>query len=344
MSRFSRALIVWYKQFKRELPWRNTKDPYVIWVSEIILQQTRVNQGLSYFNGFIDRFPTVKDLATASEDVVLKQWEGLGYYSRARNMHYTAKVITSELNGKFPDNYDDIIKLKGIGPYTAAAISSICYNENRTVVDGNVFRVITRIFGIDTPINTLKGKKEIESVAHELNDDNDSGTFNQALMEYGAIQCTPKAPKCNECIFNKECVALSNGLVDQLPVKEKKLVVKERFLNFIFMYDDHNQTIIEKRSKNDIWKGLYHFPLIESKSNISDTQVIENFGFKYDVFISSIKSYTHKLTHQKLNIQIVKLNIGTNNFSLFDRYKIVKVNDLENFAFPKPLERYINKL
>ncbi len=344
MSRFSRALIVWYKQYKRDLPWRKTKDPYTIWVSEIILQQTRVNQGTDYFIRFIERFPSVIDLADATEDEVLKQWEGLGYYSRARNMHFTSKFIKTELNGVFPDNYNDIIKLKGIGPYTAAAISSICFNEYRTVVDGNVFRVLTRIFGVHTPINTQKGKTEIEGIAHELNDDKDKGTFNQALMEFGAIQCTPKLPKCDTCIFNVECIALSKGLIEKLPVKEKKLVVKDRYLNFLFIQNSNKQTLIQRRDGNDIWKGLYQFPNYESTNHKTESEVLDKFRFCGNVEVYSVNELTHKLTHQRLHIQIIKIGVDEKDFSAFNEFKVINIYDINEFAFPKPLEKYINNL
>ncbi len=344
MSRFSRALIVWYKQYKRELPWRATKDPYTIWVSEIILQQTRVNQGSSYFTRFMQRFPALVDLANATEDEVLKQWEGLGYYSRARNMHYTAKYIASELNGVFPDNYVDIIKLKGVGPYTAAAISSICFNEYRTVVDGNVFRVLTRIYGVHTAINTMKGRNQIETIAHELNDNEDKGTFNQALMEFGAIHCTPKLPKCDTCIFNRECIALSKGEIELLPVKEKKLTVKDRYFNFLFVQNNKNETLIQRRDGNDIWKGLYQLPLFETTDHSSESEVINNYGLQGVVTISSVISFVHKLTHQRLHIMIVKVNVEQRDFSSFKDFKVVKINNISDFAFPKPIEKYINRL
>ncbi len=342
MSRFSRGLIVWYKQNERDLPWRKTSDPYRVWVSEIILQQTRVNQGLNYYINFVNRFPTVLDLANAAEDEVLKQWEGLGYYSRARNMHEAAKEVAYNLKGKFPNNYDQLIKLKGIGPYTAAAISSICFNEHRTVVDGNVFRVLTRIFGIDTPINTSKGKKEIESLAHELNDDGDHGTFNQALMEFGAIYCTPKLPKCNGCMFEMECVALKKGMVDKLPVKEKKLKIKQRFLNFLFIRGQQNQTLIQKRNQNDIWKGLYQFPLIETTKEESEEGVLSkwNFSFIKGANITSVQNIKHKLTHQTLHIRIISIQVDMENHNLPADYQLIDLNDIEEYALPKPLENF----
>lgn len=342
MSRFSRGLIVWYKQNERDLPWRKTSDPYKVWVSEIILQQTRVNQGLNYYINFVNCFPTVFDLANAAEDEVLKQWEGLGYYSRARNMHAAAKEVAYNLKGKFPNNYDQLIKLKGIGPYTAAAISSICFNEHRTVVDGNVFRVLTRIFGIDTPINSSKGKNEVETLAHELNDDGDHGTFNQALMEFGAINCTPKLPKCNGCMFELECVALKTGMVDKLPVKEKKLIIRHRFLNFLFVIDQNNQTIIQRRNENDIWKGLYQFPLIETSKEESEEIVLSNsnYAFVKGATITSVNSSKHKLTHQTLYIRIISLQVKFDNTNLPPDYQLINLNEIGEYALPKPLDNF----
>ena len=253
--RFSSNLILWYKQHKRDLPWRNTRDPYRIWISEIILQQTRVNQGLSYYCKLVEKYPDVHALANADEDELLRVWQGLGYYSRARNMHHTAKVVAYKMDGIFPDSYHELIKLKGIGSYTGAAISSICFNEHQTVVDGNVFRVLSRLFGVDTPINTAQGKKQFEKLAHELNDGGESGLFNQALMEFGALHCTPKQANCASCIFAAQCYASRHGKVDVLPVKEKKQKVKERFLNFFFVHDAYGNTLIQKRVMKDIWQG-----------------------------------------------------------------------------------------
>ncbi len=344
MSRFSSALIVWYKHNKRELPWRETRDPYCVWVSEIILQQTRVNQGLNYYINFINRFPSIFDLANATEDQVLMQWQGLGYYSRARNMHQAAKYVAFELKGQFPTTYDELIKLKGVGTYTAAAISSICFNEQRTVVDGNVFRVLTRLFDISTPINSSKGKKEIEALAQDLNVGDDYGSFNQALMEFGAIQCTPKLPKCNQCIFSTECIALSKGTIDKLPIKEKKIKIKKRFLNFIFVMDANNMTIIKRRNDNDIWKGLYQFPIVETPKDNLDDKILNNFSFNDDAIITSINNYTHKLTHQTLHIRIFSLKVSDLEGQIPDGFNMIEMCKIGEYALPKPLENFCNEL
>ncbi len=236
---FSNTLINWYLQNKRELPWRNTKNPYYIWLSEIILQQTRVAQGLPYYLNFITTFPTVKALANTSEEEVLKLWQGLGYYSRARNLHATAKHISAELNGIFPNNYADLLKLKGVGEYTAAAIASFSYNEDIAVVDGNVFRVLSRFFGVESDISDNKTRKEFQSLANSILPKGKASDFNQAIMEFGAIQCVPKSPNCSDCIFNTNCYALQKNKVGELPVKTKKIKIKNRFLNYIIVKDSN---------------------------------------------------------------------------------------------------------
>ncbi len=345
IGKFSIDLILWYKENKRSLPWRETKDVYKVWVSEIILQQTRVNQGLNYYLRFIELFPTVHHLANASEDAILKCWQGLGYYSRARNMHAAAKYVVQELNGVFPDNYNDLLKLKGIGTYTAAAISSICFNEHQTVVDGNVFRVLTRIYNIDTPINTNAGKKQIEELAHQLNDVKEHGDFNQALMEFGALQCTPKNPDCMQCIFNDRCLAYQKRKVDSLPVKEKKLKIKKRYLNFIFIVDKNKNTIIQKRLDNDIWNGLYQFPLIETEKeedNILGSDAFKKMINGVDITVRSNHQLKHVLTHQRLFINIIQLEVKDVNHLNGNDYQITSLEELSNYAFPKPLTSFIH--
>lgn len=342
MKNFSSALIVWYKQNRRSLPWREINDPYRVWVSEIILQQTRVNQGVSYYSNFINKFPTVSILASATEDEVLKIWQGLGYYSRARNMHYTAKDIVNNYDGVFPEKYEDLLKLKGIGTYTAAAISSFCFNEFKTVLDGNVYRLISRVFGIYTPINTGKGKKEFEQIAHSLNDEKNCGIFNQAIMEFGAIHCTPKNPSCNNCIMDT-CYALENNAIDELPFKEKKLKIKVRFLNYIFIKDSFGYTLIKKRNGNDIWKGLYEFPMFESVDGEKSGEIIiniEKLGLIYnDVLIEEELNLKHQLTHQKLYIKITRLSID--KIKELKGFEKVKITELTTIAFPKPLNDYV---
>jgi len=247
---FSSKLINWYHQNKRDLPWRNSTDPYQIWLSEIILQQTRVDQGLSYFNKFIEHHPNVNSLANAPEKEVLNLWQGLGYYSRARNLHFTAKVISKEHKGIFPSDYNDILKLKGVGEYTAAAIASFAYNLSYPVIDGNVYRVLSRIFGIENPIDSSKGKKIFKALATELIDNKNPATYNQAIMEFGALQCTPKKPKCEDCPFRLECYALKNELTAELPKKEKKIKQRNRYFNYVVVIDNEKIYLKERKEKD----------------------------------------------------------------------------------------------
>lgn len=307
--KFSNILINWYLQNQRELPWRKTKNPYFIWLSEIMLQQTRVAQGLSYYLKFTTTFPTVYDLAKADESTVLKMWQGLGYYSRARNLHFTAKHIVNELNGEFPSTFKEIIKLKGVGDYTASAIASICFNEPTAVVDGNVYRVLSRYFGIDTPINSSSGIKEFKKLAQTLIDESQPGTFNQAIMDFGAIQCKPKKPLCMFCPFAEGCVALQKNLIEKLPVKEKKIKVKKRYFNYIVVKTDDDKTILSERKGKGIWQGLYQFPLIEKDVIINKNQLISSKEFQ-DLFpeeatisLHNKKEIVHKLSHQHLYTQ-----------------------------------------
>ncbi len=303
---FSKVLINWYSVNKRDLPWRNIKNPYYIWLSEIILQQTQVKQGLPYYKHFTETYPTIFDLANADEQAVLKSWQGLGYYSRARNLHTTAKYIAFELNGHFPDNYTDLLKLKGVGDYTASAIASIAFNEVAAVVDGNVYRVLSRYFGISTPINSTKGIKEFKTLATTLIDTKTPATFNQAIMEFGARQCSPKRPKCNDCPLQNSCVALQKNTIHELPVKLKKTKVTKKFFNFLVYIDANEKTLLEKREGKGIWQNLYQFPLVEtSKSlDVKEFRKIEQPIF----FKGKQQSYTlyntediiHKLSHQHL--------------------------------------------
>ncbi len=305
---FSKNLIHWYSVNKRNLPWRETTNPYFIWLSEIILQQTQVKQGLPYYEAFVTNFPTVFNLAKADESEVLKLWQGLGYYSRARNLHFTAKYVVNELKGEFPNTYKELLQLKGVGDYTASAIASICFNEAAAVVDGNVYRVLSRYLGIDTPINTTAGIKEFKTLAQELIDVKDPATFNQAIMEFGATQCRPKNPDCMFCPFRDSCVAYNKGTIDELPIKLKKLKVKQRYFNFLVFLSEDKQTLIEKREGKGIWQNLYQFPLIETEQNLG-----------YDDFLKVAKAHpllkdkpfelrqyndtpkVHKLSHQHLN-------------------------------------------
>ncbi|MGB1209804.1 MAG: A/G-specific adenine glycosylase [Lacinutrix venerupis] len=304
----TKNLINWYSVNKRDLPWRNTVNPYFIWLSEIILQQTQVAQGLPYYVKFTSKFPTVFDLAKARESQVLKLWQGLGYYSRARNLHASAKYIVNELNGEFPNTYNEIIKLKGVGDYTASAIASICFNEITPVVDGNVFRALSRIYGISTPINTSKGFKEFKALAETLIDKREPATFNQAIMEFGARQCKPKNPDCNICPFNTKCVALQKNKILEFPVKLKSLKVKKKYFNFIVILSSDKKTVLKKREGKGIWQNLYQFPLVETKKTanfleieerLKDFSVLKDKSFSLSLY--NDVEIVHKLSHQHLH-------------------------------------------
>lgn len=340
---FSDVLSQWYAINKRDLPWRSTVNPYHIWVSEIILQQTRVDQGLPYYLKFIDAFPVVSDLANADEDLVLKLWQGLGYYSRARNLQFSAKLILSEFGGNFPENYTDILKLKGVGSYTAAAIASFSFGLPFAVLDGNVIRVLSRVFGIQTPFDTTAGKKQFQKLAQELLDKKNPAEYNQAIMEFGALQCVPKSPKCNDCPIINDCIAFNSNTVSLLPVKSKKLKVKNRFLHFLVI-NKNNQLLIGKRNSG-IWQGLYEFPFLEFDKNIDENSVLKsplwiNF-FKDSVKqISSIsESYIHKLSHQKIHAKFWEIDVNSFRTTGF---KTVKCNELQKYPVSSLTEKYLN--
>ena len=341
---FSNSLIHWYLNNKRDLPWRNTQNPYSIWLSEIMLQQTRVAQGLPYYLDFISTFPTVFDLAKAPEEKVLKHWQGLGYYSRARNLHYTAQYVALELKGEFPNNYKELLKLKGIGEYTAAAIASFSFNEAVPVVDGNVFRVLSRYFNIETDISLATAKKEFFELALELMPKNDPATFNQAIMEFGALQCVPKNPDCQNCIFNSSCLALQKKKVKELPVKSKKTKISFRFFNYIVFEDDKLKTLIQKRDQKGIWQNLYEFPLIETESEMDLDTVSELISNKYqsEYKISRIsnlnsKGQIHKLSHRHLNINFWKVKVKGELLGAINRKKV------KDFPFPKVIFNFIEE-
>ncbi|MEQ6124927.1 A/G-specific adenine glycosylase [Pseudotenacibaculum sp. MALMAid0570] len=302
--KLSNTLIYWYLQKNRDLPWRKTNDPYLVWLSEIMLQQTRVAQGMSYYLKFSEEFPTVNHLANADESTVLKMWQGLGYYSRARNLHFTAKYIAKELKGVFPSTYKELIKLKGVGDYTASAIASICFNEATAVVDGNVYRVLARYFGNHLPINSTKGIKEFKTLAQSLIDKNQPGVYNQAIMDFGSLQCKPQNPDCSICPLSSSCVAFEKKRIKELPVKEKKIKIKNRFFNYLVFVTEKGDTIIEERKGKGIWQGLYQFPLIETKKELDTIVGLEEFETKVfsDCMIKLFNEnpIVHKLSHQHL--------------------------------------------
>ncbi len=342
---FSINLLSWYQNNKRDLPWRNTVNAYYIWLSEIILQQTRVEQGMPYYLAFVNEFPKVEDLAKASEDKVLKMWQGLGYYSRARNLHFTAKDIVENHNALFPEDYNEILKFKGIGTYTAAAISSFAFGLPFAVVDGNVIRVLSRVFGIDTPYDTTLGKKEFQKLAQELLITDEAATYNQAIMEFGAMQCKPKSPNCTICPMQDFCEAFNASKIDQFPVKSKKIIVKDRFLHF-FMINKKEHVYLGKRD-NGIWKGLYEFPFIEVKRQMGKKELINTSEWETlidadDVEIVSVSGeYIHKLSHQKLHV--VFWNLKSTEITL-PEYELVAKNTLLSYPVSRLMEKYFETL
>ncbi|MDB5009172.1 MAG: A/G-specific adenine glycosylase [Mucilaginibacter sp.] len=334
---FNNELVLWYRDNKRQLPWRNTDDAYVIWLSEIILQQTRVEQGLPYFYRFIEKYPTVSHFAAAGEDEILKLWQGLGYYSRGRNMLKTALEVQIHYNGIFPRQYDQLIKLKGIGEYTAAAIASFSANEARAVVDGNVYRVLARYFGIEEPINSTKGKKIFQLTADDLLNKKMPGLHNQAMMELGAMVCKPQNPACGICPVREGCYAFLNNAVKSLPVKLNKVKVRERYFNY-FLVTDGDNLLVNKRDEKDIWANMYDLPLIETLALMSPDellllpQVKEFFGADIKIEeISPVKK--HILTHQRLFVQLIKLQ--SKPVKLKGSWFYTTIGNMKKMAIPR---------
>ena len=337
----------WYNRNKRDLPWRKTKDPYRIWLSEIILQQTRVNQGLPYYNKFITNYPDVSALANSPQEKVLKDWEGLGYYSRARNMHQSAKQLVGEFGGEFPSTLSDIKRLKGVGDYTAAAIASFAFNLNAAVLDGNVFRVLSRLYGEKTPINSSQGKKVFQKLADNFIDPQDPATHNQAIMEFGSQFCVPKNPSCMECIFKESCIAYKNGEVFELPFKEKKKYDRKRFLNY-FLLECDNSVYIQKRAKG-IWQGLYQFPLLESEELIEETELkrlMRDESLSIDLMdLNRVHSLPlHKLSHQSLYLKVWHFKaLEFKDLEFFGPLELLPMGYLDNLAFPRPLRKFLDE-
>lgn len=341
---FSHKILAWYKENKRDLPWRKTRDPYKIWLSEIMLQQTRVAQGMPYYHRFLEAFPTVQHLASAPEEQVLKLWQGLGYYSRARNLHATAKIVVEDFDGKFPDTYEGLKSLKGVGDYTASAIASFCFDDPQPVVDGNVYRVLARYFGVELPINSTQGIKHFKELAREVMDAGDIRDYNQGIMEFGAVQCAPKKPYCLLCPLNESCVALQKNKVTDLPVKLKKTKIKNRYFNYLVFLDDEKNTLLEQRKGKGIWQNLYQFPLIESEGELQEEElqqnIMENNGYPAmdSLSLYNNESIVHKLSHQHL----------------FTKFWIVKTSDMledgmswdeiKNFPVPVLIADFIKTL
>ncbi|GAB3931056.1 A/G-specific adenine glycosylase [Mucilaginibacter myungsuensis] len=341
----SAQLIKWYQANKRDLPWRHTTDPYVIWLSEIILQQTRVEQGLPYFNRFLEKYPTVSHFAAATEDEVLNLWQGLGYYSRGRNMLYTARLVQELYRGQFPSSYDQLISLKGIGEYTAAAISSFSANEAKAVVDGNVYRVLARYYGIDEPINSTGGKKTFQSLADGLLDKNRPALHNQAMMEFGAMLCKPKNPACGICPVHLDCYAFKNNATIALPVKLKTVKIRKRYFNYLLIMRG-DEILMHKRGAGDIWTNMYQLPLIETAGptelhNLMELPQMQQF-MADNVSLSPVSQvYKHVLTHQHLYVSFTKVDGKTGGYG--EGYFFTEVKNLKNLALPQIIFLFLTK-
>ncbi|MBS1532465.1 MAG: A/G-specific adenine glycosylase [Bacteroidetes bacterium] len=335
----------WYLKNKRALPWRDTSDAYVIWLSEIILQQTRVEQGMPYFYRFLEAYPDVKSFAAAPEDEILRLWQGLGYYSRGRNMLKTARQITEQYGGIFPTKYDQLIKLKGIGEYTAAAISSFAADEAKAVVDGNVFRVLARYFGIDEPINSTKGKKLFQSLADELLNRNHPALHNQAMMEFGAVLCKPKLPDCKICPVRQGCFAFNNNKISILPKKIKKVTVRDRYFNYLLITDG-DKVLMNKRDDTDIWANMYDLPLIETPSYIDPgdvTKLLHTHKPLGDTFriLACYPEKLHLLTHQRIHAQFI--HVENQSIKLEQKYFFIEVKNIKMLALPKIINVFLTK-
>lgn len=340
---FAKKLLAWHRNIHRPMPWKGEKNPYLIWLSEIILQQTRVEQGLAYYLKFKNHFPDVKSLANASENEVLKHWQGLGYNTRARNLHAAAKHIANELDGKFPSDYEGIRNLKGVGDYTAAAIASFAFDLPYPVVDANVFRILSRVFGIDTPIDSTKGKQQFKELAEQLFPRKYPAKYNQAIMDFGAVQCVPKNPDCDVCPLNADCFARKNGVVEKLPVKAKKAARRERFFHY-FVIRDGKFTYLKKREGKDIWQGMFEFPMVEGTRAFKRSELLKSkevtalLGKVKEMEIKAVLQQT--LTHQKINAMFYHINLagklkGGNMLR-------IKQAEIEKFAVPGVISDYLN--
>ena len=340
---FSRKILEWYGKNQRPLPWRTTRNPYYIWLSEIILQQTRVAQGTSYYHSFVAAFPSVFDLAQATEEQVLKLWQGLGYYSRARNLHKTARLVVDQYDGIFPQRYDQLLTLPGVGPYTAAAIASICFDQEKAVVDGNVFRVLSRYFGIDMPINTTKGQKHFSVVAQSLIQGTNPGVYNQAIMEFGALTCKPQSPDCSACPLTDGCWALQHQQTTHLPVKLPKKAVKNRYFNYLVPLTDNGHTIFLQRTHKDIWHKLYEFPLVETHTAVDFKVLCKQPLFpdwidSSGCYLYNEKPWVHKLTHQHIHAYfwIVPSAVPPKN-------QLISIQSVYEFPVHRLIDRFLHK-
>lgn len=345
---FTRKIETWYEENARRLPWRETKDPYKIWLSEIILQQTRIEQGMGYYLRFVERFPTVADLAGAEEQEVMKLWQGLGYYSRARNLHAAAKSIVEQHGGVFPSTYEDILQLKGVGRYTAAAIASFAFRIPRPVIDGNVYRLVARIYGVYTPINTTAAYNEFEKILLGVMDGDRPDVFNQAMMDFGSTYCKPTGCDCDRCIFAQECLAHREGKVGLLPVKAAKVAVKERFLYYLdIQWEEGGEryTLMHRREGSDIWKGLYEFPVREQERPLTEEEVAQMVGKECGEveWLREHPKVVHKLTHRTINAMFVEVKIGKRPTSNFENERVFAVEEIKKLPYSRLIDRYLNK-
>ncbi len=348
-SFFTRALLDWYDPDRRPLPWKHIEDPYRIWLSEVILQQTRVEQGLPYYERYLQRFPRVAELAAAREDEVLKLWEGLGYYSRARNLLAAARMVVEALDGQFPTTYQGLLQLPGVGPYTAAAIASFAYQLPHAVVDGNVYRVLARFFGLDLPVDTTSGKKVFRQLAQELLAKDQPARYNQAIMDFGATVCRPKNPICRTCPLAAACQARASQQVERLPLKSKRLQKRTRYFHYLVLeYAD--QVFLRQRVHKDIWRGLYDFPLIETPSpSDPDSQLLDRYSFTEDgpaelslqaSFLRQSGPYRQTLTHQRIVAYFTRWSLHTLPGKVPDNWLLVPRHALTHYAFPKIVDWY----
>jgi len=374
----------WYEKNKRELPWRRTRDPYCIWISEVILQQTRVDQGIDYYKRFIETFPDVGSLARAGEDQVLKIWQGLGYYSRARNLHHTAKYIAERRGGEFPDTYNGLLELRGVGPYTAAAIASICFGEARAVVDGNVARVIARVFGVEEPVNRPEGMRQVSRLAqevleggtdapdrvlhkaagstgpgrhepsgstgpgrHEPSGTTGPGRHNQAMMEFGALQCVPVAPRCEECPLSRLCHANLTGRVEELPLKVRGKKPVDRWFYF-YIITSGGATILEKRDDTGIWASLYQFPLVESDGPRSEEEAVEEIAHLLKERKITLRHFSgplrHQLTHRTIHARFIHMEVSSLHGGLRPGWIVVPRGQIERYPVPRLIHRYLESV
>jgi len=344
----SAILAGWYQKHRRSLPWRDTKDPYRVWISEVILQQTRVNQGIDYYYRFLERFPDVGSLASAPLDEVLKMWQGLGYYTRARNLHKAAQHIYYHDRGQFPATYEQWIRLPGIGEYTASAIASFCFDQPVAVLDGNVARFLARLEGIDLPVNSSRGKKELGRLAQAIISRKDPATHNQAIMEFGSLQCTPQQPDCPSCPLKDRCVAYRCGITHKLPVKQRS--PKKRHRHFYYLDIEHQgEVFLHKRQQKDIWNSLYQFPLIETRQPVDIPELAETKQWQ-ELFsglnpeINGVSEpYTHLLSHQKIEARFVQVKIQATNHPLEKDYLRLDPKGLQNVAVPRLIDKYLEE-